>query len=87
MAESVVDFLSFSGTTSDYITKLRRFRGAEWKEIDSSYAQEANRVYNDSRVFEVKKEIRVESWFCEGHKPMGTLLMGEPASTPRRGIS
>jgi hypothetical protein len=32
LAESVVDFLSCSGTTSDYITKLRRFRGAEWKQ-------------------------------------------------------
>jgi len=31
LAESVVDFLSFSGTTSDSITKLRKFRGAEWK--------------------------------------------------------
>jgi hypothetical protein len=32
LAESVVDFLSFSGTTSDHITKLRRVLGAKWKQ-------------------------------------------------------
>jgi hypothetical protein len=38
----------------------RRPSGAAQMELDSSYAQEANRVYN-LRVFEVKKEIRAST--------------------------
>ena len=58
----------------------------ELVELDSSSAQEANRVYDGCRVFEVKKEIRVESWCCEGPQADGNASYGRAWQLIRLGI-
>jgi len=60
--------------------------GAAQMELDSSSAQEATRVYDGRRVFEVKKEIRVESWCCEGSQANGDASYGRAWQLVRLGI-